>query len=83
MGTTKATNHIPGYNGFIPKSDLNPKAVEHGTGYSSRDTIIKQNIVENHQRRLPGFSGHLPMSAVNDRGNVRPMCLSPEGETFQ
>lgn len=23
MGTTKVTTHIPGYNGFIPKSDFN------------------------------------------------------------
>ena len=27
MGTTKTTTHIPGYNGFIPKTDFNPSAV--------------------------------------------------------
>ena len=27
MGTTKTTNHIPGYNGFIPKTDFNGLAV--------------------------------------------------------
>ena len=27
MGTTKTTTHIPGYNGFIPKTDFNPNAV--------------------------------------------------------
>jgi hypothetical protein len=25
--TTKTTKHIPGYNGFIPKTDLNPVAL--------------------------------------------------------
>ena len=28
MGTTKVTGHIPGYNGYIPKSDFNTKAIE-------------------------------------------------------
>lgn len=27
VGTTKTTNHIPGYNGFLPKTDMNPLAV--------------------------------------------------------
>jgi len=27
IGTTKTTNHIPGYNGYLPKTDLNPKAI--------------------------------------------------------
>jgi hypothetical protein len=30
MGSTKVTNHIPGYNGFIPKTDLNPNAIAQG-----------------------------------------------------
>jgi len=48
MGTTKTTSHIPGYNGFIPRTDLNPTAVAHGAGEQDRHTIIKQNIVENY-----------------------------------
>ena len=32
VGTTKTTSHIPGYNGFIPRTDINPVAVEHGSG---------------------------------------------------
>ena len=28
VGTTKTTTHIPGYNGFIPKTGFNPLAVE-------------------------------------------------------
>ena len=82
MGTTKVTSHIPGYNGFIPRTDLNQVAVEHGSGKKVRDTIIKQNIVENYQVRIPGYNGHLPASSTNDRGNIRPYCLSTEGEAF-
>ena len=31
-GTTKATSHIPGYKGFVPKAGNNPTAVSHATG---------------------------------------------------
>ena len=47
IGTSQVTNHIPGYNGFIPHVDVNPKAIEQSIGTSVRNTIIKQNIVEN------------------------------------
>jgi hypothetical protein len=83
MGTTKVTNHIPGYNGFIPKTDLNPTALQQGKCDQTRNTIIKQNIVENYQVKMPGYSGHKPMSCVNDRGTVRPSCLSTAGESFK
>jgi hypothetical protein len=46
-GTTKITAHIPGYNGFIPMTDINEKAKEQSLGTNTRKTIIKQNIVEN------------------------------------
>ena len=28
IGTTKVTNHIPGYNGFLPKADFNQHALD-------------------------------------------------------
>lgn len=49
MGTTQVTTHIPGYNGFIPKSDFNKHALEQSKlEGKNRNTIIKQNIVENY-----------------------------------
>jgi hypothetical protein len=41
MGTQKVTSHTPGYNGFIPNSDINWKAVEQSKGQKVRNTIIK------------------------------------------
>ena len=82
IGTSQVTQHIPGYNGFIPHVDVNPKAVEQSVGASVRNTIIKQNIVENQSVRLPGYQGHKPASVVNDRGALRPTCLSTKGESF-
>lgn len=48
MGTTKVTNQIPGYCGYIPRTDLNPLAMQHASGASTRNTIVKNNIVENY-----------------------------------
>ena len=83
MGTTKTTQHIPGYNGYLPKTDLNPNAILQGLGQAPRNTIVKQNIVENYSVKVPGYSGHKPMSCMNDRGSLRPQCLSTQGESFK
>jgi len=82
VGTTKVTSHIPGYNGFIPQIDMNEKAVGQSKGQAARNTIIKQNIVENYNTRIPGYAGTKPMSVINDRGNLRGNCFSTAGESF-
>ena len=87
MGTTKATTHIPGYNGYVPRSNFNEQALgwsrlEGDTGYGARNTIVKQNIVENYLVKVPGYGGHKPMSTTNDRGVARPSCLDTNGESF-
>lgn len=82
IGTTKTTSHIPGYNGFLPKTDMNERAIDQALGQQTRETIIKQNIVENHSVRVPGYGGYKPMSVINDRGDVRPSCLTTTGEKF-
>lgn len=82
IGTSKTTSHIPGYGGFIPKTDVNDKAIDQSQGVNTRETFIKQNIVENHCVRVPGYGGYKPTSVINDRGNLRPYCLTTTGEAF-
>lgn len=82
VGTTKTTTHIPGYNGFIPKTDFNPLAVEQATTLGARNTIVKQNMIENYCVKMPGYSGHKPMNAINEKGTIRPNCLNTGGESF-
>lgn len=82
VGSTQVTSHIPGYNGFIPATEHNLKANDQAVGQDVRNTIIKQNIVENQCVRIPGYAGHKPMSVVNDRGSLRPGCLNTGGESF-
>lgn len=82
VGTTKTTTHIPGYNGFIPKTDFNPMAVQQATTLAARNTIVKQNMIENYCVKVPGYSGHKPMSSINEKGVIRPNCLNTAGESF-
>lgn len=82
MGTTKTTSHIPGYNGFIPKTDFNPQAVAQASTLGTRNTIVKQNMIENYCVKVPGYSGHKPMTSQNETGKIRPNCLNTVGETF-
>ena len=81
-GTTKNTRHVPGYAGYIPKTDFNETAFEHSKGRAPRSQVNKENVADNQLNRLPGYAGFRPKSAVNQRGNLRPMCLSTEGERF-
>ena len=80
VGTTKTTTHIPGYNGFLPKTDFNGAAVMQASTLGARNTIVKQNIIENYQVKVPGYSGHKPMNTVNGKGEIRPNCLDTIGE---
>lgn len=82
VGTTKTTTHIPGYNGFIPKTDFNAAAVEQASTLDTRNTIIKQNMIENYSVKVPGYAGHKPMNGINERGVIRPSCLNTAGERF-
>ena len=41
VGSTKVTNHIPGYNGFIPQVDTNQTVIDQSKGEKTRNTIVK------------------------------------------
>ncbi len=47
MGTSQVTDHLPGYTGFIPRAKTHTKAYEQGRGEKTRNTYLKQNILEN------------------------------------
>lgn len=82
-GSTQTTFHIPGYTGHIPK---NPKTDDEiiygGIGAQTRSTWMKQNITENYHTRVPGYAGHRPRCALNDRGALREKCFSTIGEKY-
>jgi hypothetical protein len=82
LGTTQTTFHVPGYTGHMPRSVIAPEKLDQAMGVHSRKTFIKQNITENYQTRIPGYSGHRTANCVNDRGNLRQYCFSTVGERF-
>ena len=82
VGTTKTTTHIPGYNGFIPKTSFNPNAVKQASNLNARNTIVKQNMIENYSVKIPGYAGHRPANGINEKGAIRPNCLDTHGEQF-
>lgn len=83
MGTTKVTSHIPGYGGFLVRTDLNDRALEQTKNDRCRELMKnKTNLNENFNVKLPGYSGHKPMSFLNEKGKPRPNLFSTHGETF-
>lgn len=78
-GSTKMSNFIPGYSGFIPKDYKRPNET------AINDPLIKYsktNHLLNYKLRIPYYSGHIPLNAKNHKGNARPFCLSTQGEKF-
>jgi hypothetical protein len=79
IGTTKTSNFIPGYSGFIPVNNAESKNTILNDAYFK---IGKTNHRLNYNVRLPGYKGYIPTNPQNIKGNIRPYCLSTNGETF-
>lgn len=81
-GTTKSTNHIPGYKGFIPKSTNNPDACAHASGERSRP-VLQVDMLTINRTAMPGYSGYQPREVVNDRGpRTGAGSLTTSGATY-
>ena len=79
LGTTKPTNFIPGYGGFIP---VNKFTVYNDRVKDPYFNVIKTNHMLNYKVRLPNYQGYIPQNPQNIKGNPRPFCLSTKGESF-
>jgi len=81
-GTTKATAHIPGYQGFLATNTTNPfvARVEQGGAVRSLD---KHVLSDQYNTNLVGYMGHRPMHAKNDNGGVRTSLLTTSGKDYQ
>lgn len=78
-GTAKSSNKLIGYQGFIPVNEIERED-------KSKEDAFKKfgntNHLFNHKVRVPGYSGFIPKHPQNLKGQVRPFCLSTEGERF-
>jgi len=66
MGTSQSSRQIPGYSGFIAKSDINEHALSHGFGKDTRASL-KETLFDCYRKVLPGYTGFQPASVHNVR----------------
>jgi hypothetical protein len=81
-GTTKATQHIPGYQGFLATNTTNPYVARVEQGGISR-SLDKHVLSEQYNTNLVGYMGHRPQHAKNDNGGVRTSLLTSTGKDYQ
>ena len=79
-GTTKATYHIPGYQGFLPGNTNNVKCAAVEAGLVERDPGA--GISETFHTNMPSYSGHAPKVAINDRGTRQVTKMSTFGRDY-
>jgi len=80
FGTTKGTDFIPGYQGFIRSAADIPGQPVQGVG--DRSTVDKTNFTETYHRNVVGYSGHIPLNARNDRGPRRNLPVTTMSRDF-
>lgn len=80
-GTTKGTKYMPGYQGFIPTNTNNPKVAEIEKGEKLRSND-KNNLVEIYHLNIPGYAGHVPVCAQNDKGPRQISTMTVHGKDY-
>jgi hypothetical protein len=79
LGTTKTSNFIPGYSGFLP---VNNTELKNNIADDPYFKIGKTNHMLTYNIRVPGYKGYFPTNPQNIKGNLRPYCLSTRDEKF-
>jgi hypothetical protein len=80
-GTTKGSEHIPGYQGYIPAQITSPESARAEQGATTR-SVDKTIIVETYHTNLVGYCGHVPASARNDLGGRRNCEMTTMGKDY-
>ncbi|KAF4325087.1 hypothetical protein JM18_000596 [Phytophthora kernoviae] len=73
-GTTRITNQIPGYAGFLPVSTHSAQAIAQANGpedIESLRPIPPVSLRLFHSENVPGYTGHKPADCANYRGECR------------
>jgi len=81
LGTPLGTNHIAGYQGFLPTNTHNPRCARVEAGLETRNPM-KVNLSETYLQNIPFYGGHVPVDARNDRGPRQVNTLSCMGRSF-
>ncbi|CAK9023362.1 unnamed protein product [Durusdinium trenchii] len=82
-GSTKGTNHIPGYQGSVPTYPGFSESHLRAAGGTQPRSVDKTNIIHIFHRELVGYAGHVPEAACNDLGGRQPTDLTTFGHDFK
>jgi hypothetical protein len=83
-GTTKGTDHMPGYSGHLASNDRNPGVAEYIKGKHLRNSTDKTNLTQMFHTNIVGYSGHIPYDSRNDNGgHTGGGYLTTSGRDFQ
>eukprot|EP00928_Gymnodinium_smaydae_P061860 TRINITY_DN45839_c0_g1_i1.p1 TRINITY_DN45839_c0_g1~~TRINITY_DN45839_c0_g1_i1.p1 ORF type:complete len:264 (-),score=29.72 TRINITY_DN45839_c0_g1_i1:317-1108(-) len=80
-GTTKGTNFVPGYQGFIPVAPCTKEAVRAASAATPR-RIDKSSIQDTIHFNTVGYTGFEPRCALSHRGERKPTLLTTAGKDF-
>eukprot|EP00602_Paraphysomonas_sp_CaronLab_P007479 CAMPEP_0185017700 /NCGR_PEP_ID=MMETSP1103-20130426/615_1 /TAXON_ID=36769 /ORGANISM="Paraphysomonas bandaiensis, Strain Caron Lab Isolate" /LENGTH=315 /DNA_ID=CAMNT_0027547237 /DNA_START=159 /DNA_END=1106 /DNA_ORIENTATION=+ len=61
LGTTKATDQLPGYGGHIPHNTFNMRKYEHSSGLKPRPQPCHLRLVSERLGSVPSYTGYIPM----------------------
>lgn len=81
-GTTKGTDIIPGYQGFIPASHSAPASARGKRYAATPRSVDKTNIAQIFHTNLVGYAGHVPVCWKNDNGGHKRSDLTTTGRDF-
>ncbi len=71
---------MPGYMGFIAGITSNPKVSELEAGLAPRQP--NTGLAAIYHQNIPGYTGHNPMTAINDRGPRQITRMSTTGRDY-
>lgn len=77
LGTTKTSDQLQGYGGFMPVNKTGRFDSNSNDPYSK---FGKANHMLTYHVRVPGYKGYISSNPGNLKGNPRPYCLSTKGE---
>lgn len=79
IGSSKASSFMNGYTGHIPINDYTQNKTIDNDHFAKN---FKVNLLDNFNKRIPHYTGHVIRDAGSYKGNIRPFCLSTKGETY-
>ena len=77
-GTTKPTNHVPGYTGFLPADEHNVHARVQGVANYTRRSEKSSSTLNVGREMVPGYAGYRPTTPAHNTNRTFQMYRQSE-----